>query len=159
MSFSIKQLLVFIAFAAVGLVSLANANKPIFPKLVDLIALATLVFMAYGIWLQKGEVRAFKSGFVLWSVVYFRLYKQTFDIGIDRVLEIMAATSWKMQTASNSEKSELTFATEQLSPRDVWEYSTYAMGHSMLMRLFGLIGGWTTVYLYRKRQKMQAKRS
>ena len=39
----------------------------------------------------------------------------------------------------------------------VWYTAYRSIGHSLFLLFFGLVGGWVTVYFYRKRQRMLAK--
>jgi hypothetical protein len=86
MAFSVKQLLVWMAVLAFGLVALVSEDKPILGKLFDLLTLGILIGMAYGAWLSTGESRAFRVGFLCWAFLYFFLFKKIFDVGISDLI-------------------------------------------------------------------------
>ena len=144
MAFSIKQLLFCMAVVAFGLVAMLSQNKPVLGKLFDLLTLGIVIAVAYGAWLSTGESRAFRVGFLGWAVLYFFLFKQKFDVGIyDLVNRAYRATQPPVV-----EPTPPGFGVG-------WGYSNfYPVFHCLFLLLLGVVGGWITVYFYRKRQRM-----
>jgi hypothetical protein len=148
MSFSIKQLLFCMAVIAFGLVALLSA-KPVLGKLFDLLTLGILIAAAYGAWLSHGEIRAFRVGFLCWAVVYFFLVKKTFDVGIYDLIKRVHPEFQPM----------IVPPVGYGGGGFVTRFPTfYLVCHSLLLLLLGVIGGWVTVYFYRKRQRMHQSR-
>src|SRR3954463_4473010 len=162
MSFSIKQLLLCMAVMAIGLMALANAGKPFVKELIDLLTLCTLIWMAYFAWISDGPRRAFRLGFVSWGVLYYWLFKHAFDIGTTRLLVLLSAAFRNLdQRVSNPNNPASGISAPDLfgppqiaSPTAEWEESYYSIGNALFLLLFALIGGWITLYFYRKRQRM-----
>jgi hypothetical protein len=134
---SVKQLLIVVVYVSVALVTLANAGKGYAHEIAQLLTLSTLIAIAYGIWTSVGEARAFRAGFVGWGSVYFLLFvviqTRWIDIGAGELLRALR----------NPIMSD---------PNGAMEFRM--IGDEFLSLLFGLIGGWVTVYFYRKRQRM-----
>ena len=96
--------------------------------------------MAYGVWLSEGETRAFRVGFLGWVTLFWVLMFWRYDIGVDTLIG---------------------FANDMLHPKNPvgnWINPYFQIGRCFLSLLFGLIGGWVTMYFYRKRQRMLKKR-
>jgi hypothetical protein len=143
MAFSIKQLLFGMAVVAFGLVALLN-SRPILGKLFDLLTLGILIATAYGAWISHGESRAFRIGFLCWAVLYFALFKKTFDVGIHEL--VRRAYDLVQPTAFTQ------------SPFFTYHANFNSVFHSLFLLLLGLVGGYVTVYFYRKRQRMLNKK-
>jgi hypothetical protein len=167
MAFSIKQLLFSTAVVAFGLVTMLSEYRPLLGRLFDLLTLGILIAMAYGVWLASGERRAFRVGFLCWALLYFYLFKKTFSVGIAELINYA-------------------FRAVQPPPEFTRGYGGYGGGgmtggaysgtygggggiqfpygnftpafHSMFLLLLGVIGGFVTVYFYRKRASMLANR-
>jgi len=138
MAFSIKQLLFCIAVVAFALVAVLN-DEPILGKLFDLLTLGILIATAYGAWLSHGELRAFRVGFLCWAVLYFLLVKKTFDVGVH---DLIGRAYRAIQPPS------------QAPIQFVYLFHNFhSVCHSLFLLLLGVIGGWVTVYFYRKRQR------
>jgi hypothetical protein len=158
MAFSVKQLLIAIAVAAFGLVAMLSEYRPVLGKLFDLLTLGIMVAMAYGVWLSSGERRAFRVGFLCWALPYFFLFKKTFGVGITELINYVyrAATQPIVVTPPTTG-----FGGGGFGGGGAWtaRYSNFTpVFHSMFLLLIGVIGGWVTVYFYRRRERMLANR-
>jgi hypothetical protein len=143
MAISVKQLLVSILFFGFAIAALINHERAYMLEFVKLVTFASFAVMAYGIWAGMGEPRAFCTGFLLWGGLYYLLFvvlqTELFDLGTDTLLLLLgrrlaldhAGFSWALY-----EKA----------------------GHLLLSLVFGVFGGWLTVYFYRKRQRMLSLR-
>jgi hypothetical protein len=156
MAFSIKHLRFSIAVVAFGLVAMLSEYRPILGKLFDLLTLGILIATAYGIWLASGERRAFRVGFLCWALLYFYLFKRTFSVGISeliayayRVVQPPPVIVFPRGTGGGgfAGGGGMVFPHANFVP----------VFHSMFLLLLGLVGGWVTVYFYRKRERMLAK--
>ncbi len=146
MAFSIKQLLFCIAVVAFGLMAMFSVSKPDLGTLFDLLTLGILIGMAYGAWLSTGESRAFRVGFLGWALLYFFLFVKKFDVGIYDLADL-------------AYRATVPPAFLPSTPRGGFDpgfgYSNYyRVFHCLFLLLLGLVGGWVTVYFYRKRQRM-----
>jgi hypothetical protein len=126
------------------------------------LTLGILIGMAYGAWMSTGESRAFRLGFLCWGVLYFLLFKKIFDVGLsDLVSRAFRGLLNLIWGESGGVPQDWTLPEPPiLSERGTvdFEYSNfYITCHSLLLLLIGLIGGWVTVYFYRKRVRMLAK--
>jgi hypothetical protein len=172
MSFSLKQLLFVVLIVCVGLAALMNADGRFVSECVSLATVAIIVFCAYSIWINSGEPRAFFVGFVCWSVLYSTLfcwrYDFRLDIGTDDALYLIAQaldreprqTGQTDRPAAEPDLEDL-FGPPAVSPlSQAPSYERFSsIGHNLFALLFGLIGGWVTVYFYRKRQRKLAQRT
>jgi len=140
MAVSLKQFLFLILFAAFALAALLNSERAFMLELVKFTTFSTLVAMAYGIWANAGERRAYCIGFLLWGGIYYALFvvvqAKRIDLGLDNLL------LWLGQLLDRAYQGRIIWA--------VYEKT----GHLLLSLLLGIIGGWVTVYFYRKRQRM-----
>ena len=154
MAFSIKQLLLCMAYVAIGLMALANADKPFIKELVDLLTLGTLVFMAYAAWTRQAEPRAFRIGFLCWGALYYWMFKRRFDIGTLHLIDLASRMVQPdgVQQGGFGGGGGGVFGGGGFGGN--WVANFHSISHSVLLLLFGLIGGWVTVYFYRKRQRM-----
>jgi hypothetical protein len=151
MAFSIKQLLFWMAVLAFGLVAMFSKDMPVLGRLFDLLTLGILIGAAYGAWLSTGQARAFCIGFLCWAALYFYLFKRTFEI--NRAISEMISLAYR------------SIGTQIVVPRTGGgglgfrpQYPNFiAVFHSLLLLLVGILGGWVTVYFYRKRQRMLAQ--
>jgi len=141
MAISVKQFLLLILFAGFALAALMNSERVFMLEIVKLVTFGTLVVMAYGIWANAGETRAYCTGFVLWGGFYYVTFvifpSQRIDLGTDTLL---------LWLGRRLESGRIMWA--------VYEKT----GHLLLSLFFGVIGGWVTVYFYRKRQTMLSNR-
>jgi len=140
MAFSVKQLLVFMLIAGLGMGALANADRPFANESVNLLTVGVLLLMAYGVWVSEDEIRAFRIGFLCWVALFWCTIKWPYNIGADRAISV---------------------ANEFLRPSGPvsdWINSYYVIARCLLSLLAGFIGGWVTVYFYRKRQLMLSHR-
>jgi hypothetical protein len=163
MAFSIKVLLFWMAVVAFGLVAMLSENKPVLGQLFDLLTLGILIAMAYGAWLSTGESRAFRLGFLCWALLYFFLFKKIFDVGISGLISSgyreLIDHAWR----ATGGVGDMTLPEPPVfTERGVGEYvypNFHLVNHSLLLLLVGVIGGWVTVYFYRKRERMLTQRS
>jgi hypothetical protein len=70
MSFSIRQLLVAVAYVGFAITALRNIDYPLFATVVEWLVIGTLLSSAYRSWADKGEARCFHAGFVIAVVLY-----------------------------------------------------------------------------------------
>lgn len=140
MAVSLKHFLLLVLFVGFALAALLNSERAVMLELVKLVTFATLVLMAYGIWANAGESRAYCAGFLLWGGLYYVLciivQTDRIDLGTDHLL------LWLGEALIRVRHDPIIWA--------VYE----KIGHLLLSLLFGNIGGWVTVYYYRKRQRM-----
>ena len=152
MVFSLKQLLAIVLVVSVGLAALANADKPLIVGVVRLLTLMVLVLAAYSVWTSEREARAFRIGFVCWGGVYFLIHVAPrigdLNLGTDMVLSPILGIL-QPDAFERDRQGVITGVHETLYAQ------FFYIGHCLLTFLFGLIGGWVTVYFYRKRQRMQ----
>jgi hypothetical protein len=136
MALSLKHFLLLILFAAFALAALTHSERAYMLEIVKFVTFATLVVMAYGIWAYAGERRAYQAGFVLWGGAYYLLYviiqSRPVDLGTDRLVTWLF---WKLEPG-----------------RGIWAVFEKS-SHLLFSLLFGIIGGWVTVYFYGKRQQ------
>lgn len=149
MTFSIKHLLFAVLVIAAGIASLANAGTLFVSYGFDLLTLAILIATAYGIWLSQGEVRAFRIGFLSWAVLYCVAVKWPFDIGASYLIDRVALLFRRDPTT----EADLFGSWRYVD----WRSSFHSIADCLVALTFGLIGGWVTVYFYRKRQRMLNK--
>ena len=156
MAFSIKQLLFWMAVVAFGLVALVSEDKPVLGKLFDLLTLGILIGLAYGAWLSTGESRVFRVGFLSWAFLYCLLFKKIFDIGISDL--ISSAYLELIDRAWGGVPPGMTIPEPPVfGERGIGNYvypNFHLVGHSLILLLLGFVGGWVTVFFYRKRQRM-----
>jgi hypothetical protein len=135
MSLSVKQFLLLILFVAFAMAALLNSERTFMIELVKLVTLLTLVLMAYGVWSNIGERRAYCAGFLIWGGVYYVLFvvvrTHRIDVGTDTFL------SWLYLWMNTG--------------RIMWAVFEKT-GHLLFSLFFGIIGAWVTVYFYRRRQ-------
>ena len=138
MALSLKQFLLLILFAGFALAALMNSERTFMLEIVKLVTFGTLVIMAYGIWSSASEARAYCAGFVLWGGLYYALFvvvqSKRFDFGTESLL---LRLGWLIH-----QNRSITWALYEKT------------GHLLLSLFFGILGGWVTVYFYRKRQRM-----
>jgi hypothetical protein len=137
MTLSLKHFLLLILFAAFALAALTHSERAFMLEIVKLISFATLVVMAYEAWASAGEKRAYCVGFILWGGLYYLLFvamqTRRIDLGTDRLVNWLF---WKLEQG-----------------RVIWAVFEKT-GHLLFSTLFGIVGGWVTVYFYRNRQQM-----
>jgi hypothetical protein len=137
MALSLKHFLLLILFAGFALAALIHSERAFMLEIVKFVSFVTLVVMAYGIWTNSGEPRAYCAGFVLWGGVYYFLFvvleTRRIDLGTDHLLLWLG---WTLEGG-----------------RVIWAVYEKT-GHLLLSLLFGIVGGWVTVYFYRKRPRM-----
>jgi hypothetical protein len=134
-------------------VALPIAN-PAFGKLFDSLTLGILIAMAYGAWLTHGESRAFRVGFLCWAVLYFILFKKTFEIGVPELMRLAYNRALQTPTATHTWVGGSGGVGGVFVPGPYRFMNFHPVSHSLVLLLLGLIGGWVTVYFYRKRQRM-----
>ncbi len=156
MSFSLKHLLFVILVAAVGLAALTNADLPFVAEFVNLCTLAIIILMGYGAWISAGSQRAFRIGFVAWSIFYVVLSVKLLGYQFAHVTYTLLNLGWRALLPSRI--SSLTGDAFMEAEAD-WISRFMHVGQCLFALLFGLLGGWVTVYFYRKRQRMLAQRS
>jgi hypothetical protein len=150
MAFNLKHLLVVVLVIAVGLTGLLNPHRDFFQNLMGIVTIAILIYFAYSIWITKGATRAFCIGFVLWCALYFIDYTRNFlgiDLGIRDMLHPLYL--WLNPDQTSGQGVYDNFAPSRF----------HYVGHCLFALLLGLIGGWVTVYFYRKRQRTLEPRS
>jgi hypothetical protein len=157
MAFNVKQLLIGVAVAAIGLTALINADRPLIAEFANLFTLVMLIVLGYGIWTSEGEERAFRSGFVAWGDIYFIATKWWSIIVIFGTYQMLALASQALMPERITK-----LRASAAAPGDAYDqaYSDWlnrfdTIGQCLITLLFGLIGGWVTVYFYRKRQRLQ----
>ena len=145
MALSLKQFLLLILFICFAFSALLNSQRPFMLETVKLITFATLVAMAYGVWTNTGETRAYCAGFLLWGGLYYILFvvmqSKRWDFGVEILM------LWLGQFLDRMAPGQIIWA--------VYEKTAQLL----LSILFGIIGGWVTVYYYRKRQKSLSQRN
>jgi hypothetical protein len=120
------------------------------------LTLGILIGVAYGVWLAKGESRAFRVGFLCWAVVYFVLFKKIFDVGLS---DLISSAFVKLNIRANFPYNMEGFTFPEppvFGERGLGQYlypNFHLTCHSLLMLLMGLVGGWVTVYFYRRRER------
>ena len=139
MALSLKHFLLLILFAGFALAALMNSEQTFMLEIVKLVTFGTLVLMSYGAWACAGARRAYCAGFVLWGGIYYALFVA---IGTERIdLGTNILLLWLGQLLDRMTQGRIIWA--------VYEKT----GHLLLSLLFGIIGGWVTVYFYRQRQR------
>jgi hypothetical protein len=140
MALSLKHFLLLILFAAFSLAALTHSERAYMLEIVKFATFATLVIMGYGIWAYAGERRAYRTGFVLWGGAYYLLYviieSRPIDLGTDRLVNWLF---WKLEPG-----------------RGIWAMFEKT-SHLLFSLLFGIAGGWVTVYFYRLRRRRLAR--
>jgi hypothetical protein len=163
MAFSIKQLLFSMAVVAFGLVALFSEDKPLLGRLFDLLTLGILIGMAYAAWLSTGESRAFRLGFLCWGALYFLLFKKIFDVGLADLMSRAFRGLLNLVWGASGGAQNMTLPEPVVfSERGVMDFpypNFFVTCHSLLLLLIGVVGGWVTIYFYRKRQRMLSRRS
>jgi hypothetical protein len=171
MAFSIKQLLFSMAFVAFGLMAMLSEYRPLLGKLFDLLTLGILIAMAYGVWLSSGERRAFRVGFLCWALLYFYLFKKTFSVGISELINYafrvvqpppvipggFGRGAYGGGGMAGGAYGGGGYGGGAFSGSYYGNFTP--VFHSMFLLLLGIVGGWLTVYFYRKREQMLARRS
>jgi hypothetical protein len=127
------------------------------------LTLGILIGMAYAAWLSSGESQAFRLGFLCWGALYFLLFKKIFDVGLSGLMSRAYRGLLNLVWGASGGVPQNWDLPEPLvySERGVVDFSYpnfYVTGHSLLLLLIGVVGGWLTAYFYRKRQHMLAKR-
>jgi hypothetical protein len=165
MAFSVKQLLFSMAVVAFGVAALVNADKPFVFQLFDLLTLAILIAIAYGAWIHQGAQRAYRVGFLCWAALYYWFFKEGFNIGAGEVIDYAARVFGPERPSAGIYFDLQTDLPFEEPPQEGTRYGSYgwytgfqSIGHSMLLLFFGLVGGWVTVYFYRKRASKLANR-
>jgi hypothetical protein len=151
MAFSIKQLLFYVAVLAFGLVAMLSKDMLVLGRLFDLLTLGILIGMAYGAWLSTGPARAFCIGFLCWAALYFFLFKRTF--------EFTRAMSEMISLAYRAVGPVIIVPTGGFRGFPVLYPNFTSAFHSLLLLFLGLIGGWVTVYFYRRRQRIPSQQT
>jgi hypothetical protein len=139
MAFSTKHLLFCMAVVAFGVMAMFS-DSSVVGQLFELLTLAVLIATAYRAWLSHGELRAFRVGFLCWAVLYFLLVKRTADFGVNDLI----GRAFRAFHPTNAGQQPWVFYDPNFSQ----------VCHSLILLLFGLIGGWVTVYLYRKHRRV-----
>ena len=141
MALSLKHFLLLILFAAFALAALTHSERAYMLEIVKFVTFATLVVMGYGVWAYTGERRAYRAGFVLWGGAYYLLYviigSRPIDLGTDRLVTWLF---WKLEPG-----------------RGIWAVFEKS-SHLVFSLLFGIAGGWVTVYFYRQRKRTLRQR-
>jgi hypothetical protein len=160
MAFNVKQLLIGVAVAAIGLAALINADRPLIAEFANLFTLVTLIVLGYGVWTTEGDERAFRCGFVGWGGIYFVATKWWSIVVIFGTYQMLALASHALlperitKLRGTSPVPLLGNEPYEQAYSD-WLNRFDTIGQCLITLLFGLIGGWVTVYFYRKRQRMQ----
>ena len=152
MTFSIRHLLFVMLVVAFGVAALTNANLPLVAELFDVFTPLTIIILGYMAWVSVGEQRSFRIGFVTWGGIYFlatRWWHFAFYFATGQLL-------WLLHEPLKPNFRHLSGDPFQRAEVD-WMNRFDTIAHSLFALLFGLIGGWVTVYYYRKRQRMLAK--
>jgi hypothetical protein len=140
MALSLKHFLLLILFAGFALAALTHSERAYMLEIVKFATFATLVVMGYGVWAYAGERRAYRAGFVLWGGAYYLLYviieSRPIDLGTDRLVNWLF---WKLEPG-----------------RGIWAMFEKT-SHLLFSLLFGIAGGWVTVYFYRQRRGRLAR--
>ena len=155
MSFSIKQLLLGMAVVAVALAALLTAHKPFVATLVRLATLSISILLAYGIWTSDRETRAFRIGFLCWGGVFFLsnvlIQTKMLDLGVDDLADQLVG--WFYPDEFQFSRTGTIIGVT--SGGGTWLLRDFKLIFQCIVSLLlGFIGGWVTVYFYRKRQKM-----
>ncbi|HEX2475900.1 MAG TPA: hypothetical protein VHK01_14210 [Lacipirellulaceae bacterium] len=166
MAFSVKQLLFSMAVVAFGVAALVNADKPFVFQLFDLLTLAILIAIAYGAWINQGAQRAYRIGFLCWAALYYWFFKEGFNIGAGDLIDYAARVfgperpsggygrdrGYGGYSGYGMQSGDL-FDWQAAPGNYHWYIGFRSIGHSLLVLFFGLVGGWLTVYFYRKRER------
>jgi len=156
MSFSVKQLLAVVLIISAGFAALANADKVIVNSMTQFAVLIVLVLVAYGNWVSDQEARAFRIGFLAWGGIYFLFHV----VMPGNYLNL--GTDWLLYPLLNTLQPEVYERDSQGVITGVHgglQHRFLLIGHRSLTLFVGLIGGWVTVYFYRKRQRMLEKQA
>ena len=141
MAFGLKHLLVIIVYVSIGLAASVNADLPISNAIVGLLTLGTLTYFAYAIWTIVGEKRAFSVGFLIWVGIYY-------------LLDVVSQSKYVNLSFGTAELLDALFGLFAPDRYTAAPHRLKVIGHPLFSLLFGFIGGWVTVYFYRKRQRM-----
>lgn len=135
MALSLKHFMLLVLFAAFALAALTHSERAYMLEIVKFVTFGTLVVMAYGIWAYAAQRRAYRVGFALWGVAYYLFYvvieSRSIDLGTDRLVNWLF---WKLEPG-----------------RGIWAMFEKT-SHLLFSLLFGIGGGWVTVYFYRQRR-------
>jgi hypothetical protein len=148
-------------FAAAGLAALTNADLPLVAELFNLLTLGTIIILGYSIWTSEQEERAFCCGFAGWAGFYFvatKWFAIVLLFGTHKLIAIVqvALTPGRISTLSHAQPSS--GGSSSLSQAyDEWLNGFDSIAQNIICLILGFIGGWVTVYFYRKRQAMLAK--
>jgi len=163
MSFSIRQLIVFTSVVAICLTALANASRPLVPGLMQMFLFAVLASFAYGAYLTSGEKRAFRVGFLGWVVAMgtFGMTGAGNPYGLLQTAFNAVAPVFKPNEFSNSPPTQVSSSrlyriglSREYPPSEYeWEDSITKVGYCLIPMIWGFIGGWVTVFVYRKRER------
>jgi hypothetical protein len=138
MALSLKHFLLLVLFAGFALAALTHSERAYMLEIVKFVTFGTLVVMAYGTWAYAGQRRAYRAGFVLWGGAYYVLYviiqSRPIDLGTDRLVNWLF---WKLEPG-----------------RGIWAVFEKT-SHLLFSLAFGIIGGWVTVYFYRRRRALR----
>lgn len=164
MAFSLKQFLFLVAAVAAGLIAITNADLPIVAELVDLLTIGLIVIAGYGVWVNAGEERAFRIGFVAWAGVYFlatRWWNIAFVSATGKLLQIIKWSYQPSRLTDHPGSSVMSGPSREafIQAEGDWMNRFDSIGHCLFALLFGLVGGCVTVYFYRKRLQMLSKTS
>jgi hypothetical protein len=140
MALSLKHFLLLVLFACFALAALTHSERAYMLEIVKFVTFGTLVVMGYGVWAYAGERRAYRAGFVLWGGAYYLFYvivqSRPIDVGTDRLVNWLF---WKLEPG-----------------RGIWAVFEKS-SHLLFSLLFGIIGGWVTIYFYQERRRRLAK--
>lgn len=151
MAFNVKQLLVCVAVVAFALAALVMANKPYVTSLGRFATIGFHVFMSYEIWTTEGERRAFRVGFLACGCVYFLFHVV---LNVDALNFGTATLISPLLTVIHPDVYVRDSQGTITGIHGILYENFFLVGHCFLTLLFGVIGGWITVYFYRKRQKL-----
>ena len=153
--FSIRNLFVIIAFAALGCAGLKGNSQW------WMAVIFTLTMLLYG-WIvvravgMQGRSQVFSKAFAIIGIGYLALAALSMltrnpQVLLTNVLLGVAENYTLFDMKSDSVKSIVLAASQDPFTRDFGWF--FVIGHCMLSWFFALFGGWSAAWLYAKQQK------
>ena len=155
MKFSILGLLGIVAFVALGLGALFNAND-VWTKLIFTASVLLLFTSVVGAVYSHGAARAFWLGFAVFGIGYFLLY---WDAVAGRAQELITHDAVMLAYNYIPKPSDVTdpklHPTVQGQRSTLHYFNFRRIGHALWTVMFGFAGGVIARWFHRRRQKQQ----